>query len=63
MSLGIPDGGSGGHGGDVYFKSTARITSLYDLRRAHFLGNNGKAGKVRFIRAFLEMCNLHSVIG
>lgn len=44
--LGIPDGGSGGNGGDVYFRSTGRINSLYDLRRAHFKGNNGKSGKV-----------------
>lgn len=42
----IPDGGSGGKGGDVYFRSTGRLSSLYDLRRAHFLGNNGKYGMV-----------------
>jgi GTP-binding protein len=41
-----PDGGSGGKGGDVYFKASEKMTSLYDLRRAHFLGNNGKGGKV-----------------
>ena len=40
-----PDGGSGGDGGSVYFKSSGRITSLHDLRRAHFKGNNGKPGK------------------
>lgn len=40
------DGGDGGDGGDVYFRSTARISSLYDLRRAHFFGNNGKPGMV-----------------
>jgi len=41
----IPDGGSGGKGGDVYFKATSRLSNLYDLRRAHFKGNNGKPGK------------------
>ena len=41
----IPDGGSGGHGGDVYFKATSRLNNLYDLRRAHFKGNKGKPGR------------------
>ena len=41
----IPDGGSGGDGGDVYFKSTARLANLYELRRAHFKGNGGRPGK------------------
>ena len=41
----LPDGGAGGDGGDVYFKSTSRLSSLYELRRAHFKGNNGKPGK------------------
>ena len=41
----VPDGGSGGHGGAVIFKANQRITSLHDLRRAHFKGNNGKQGK------------------
>jgi len=41
----VPDGGHGGNGGDVSFKSSGRITSLHDLRRAHFKGNNGKLGK------------------
>ena len=41
----VPDGGSGGHGGAVVFKANARITSLHDLRRAHFKGNSGKQGK------------------
>jgi hypothetical protein len=34
--IGLADGGNGGKGGDVYFRSTARLSSLYDLRRAHF---------------------------
>ncbi len=41
----MPDGGSGGNGGDVYFQSSSRLHNLYDLRRAHFKGNNGKPGK------------------
>lgn len=41
----LPDGGSGGDGGDVYFKATSRLNNLYELRRAHFKGNNGKPGK------------------
>lgn len=41
----MPDGGSGGKGGSVYFRATGRITSLHDLRRAHFKGNPGKNGK------------------
>lgn len=54
--LEVPDGGSGGNGGDVYFRSTGRISSLYDLRRAHFFGNDGKYGQVRSIHR-KEMCN------
>ena len=49
----VPDGGDGGDGGDVYFRSSGRLSSLYDLRRAHFYGNDGKYGLVRFI-SFLE---------
>ena len=41
----VPDGGCGGDGGDVYFQSTTRLQNLYELRRAHFKGNQGKAGK------------------
>lgn len=46
LTIGVPDGGDGGDGGDVYFRSTGRLSSLYDLRRAHFFGNNGKSGLV-----------------
>jgi hypothetical protein len=49
----VPDGGDGGDGGDVYFRSSGRLSSLYDLRRAHFYGNDGKYGLVSFI-SFLE---------
>ena len=41
-----PDGGDGGHGGHVYFRSSGRLSSLYDLRRAHFFGNDGTSGMV-----------------
>lgn len=44
--LETPDGGDGGDGGDVFFRSTGRLSSLYDLRRAHFYGNNAKNGMV-----------------
>jgi GTPase involved in cell partitioning and DNA repair len=46
IKIEVPDGGDGGDGGDVYFRSTGRLSSLYDLRRAHFYGNNGKYGLV-----------------
>lgn len=41
----VADGGCGGRGGDLYFRATSRLSNLYDLRRAHFKGNNGKSGK------------------
>ena len=41
----LPDGGSGGDGGDVFFKATSRLSNLYELRRAHFKGNTGKPGR------------------
>lgn len=41
-----PDGGDGGDGGHIYFRATGRLNSLYDLRRAHFFGNNGTSGMV-----------------
>ena len=41
----IADGGNGGKGGDVYFQASERLSNLYELRRAHFKGNNGKSGK------------------
>ena len=44
--LETPDGGDGGDGGNVYFRSTGRLSSLYDLRRAHFYGNKGGHGLV-----------------
>ena len=46
----VPDGGSGGDGGDVYFKASMRLQNLYELRRAHFTGNN-----VDFVRQNLSL--------
>ena len=53
--LEVPDGGDGGDGGDVYFRSTGRLSSLYDLRRAHFYGNNGKYGLVSLMILILKL--------
>lgn len=41
----VPDGGTGGDGGSVYFKANSCVNSLHDLRRAHFKGNHGKHAK------------------
>lgn len=40
----LPNGGDGGNGGDVYFQATSYLRNLYQLRRAHFKGNNGGHG-------------------
>ena len=43
---GGPDGGDGGHGGDVYFVVDPRLSSLLDFRyHAHWQGQNGVHGK------------------
>ena len=43
---GGPDGGDGGHGGDVYFVATPEVTSLINLRyRAHWKGESGNHGQ------------------
>lgn len=41
----VPNGGDGGDGGSVIFRSTSYISNLYQLRRAHFYGNDGKHGR------------------
>jgi len=44
--LGGPDGGDGGHGGDIYFEATDRAQSLLDLKfHAHWKGQRGVHGK------------------
>lgn len=40
-----PDGGDGGRGGDVFFRGSQRLSSLQDLKRAHFKGNPGTHGR------------------
>jgi len=43
---GGPDGGDGGKGGDVIFKTTSRKRTLYDFRfQKHFKAKNGKSGQ------------------
>lgn len=39
---GVPDGGDGGKGGDVYFRASPFVSNLYQLRKSHFFGNPGK---------------------
>lgn len=43
---GGPDGGDGGRGGDVIFKATSNLNTLYHFRRARmFKAENGKGGQ------------------
>ncbi|MBW1866821.1 MAG: GTPase ObgE, partial [Deltaproteobacteria bacterium] len=43
---GGPDGGDGGKGGDVIFKTTSRKRTLYDFRfQKHFKAQNGTGGQ------------------
>ncbi len=43
---GGPDGGDGGHGGDVFFVATPEVTSLIKLRyHAHWKGTSGNHGR------------------
>ncbi len=43
---GGPDGGDGGHGGDVFFQADAQLTSLLDLRfHGHWKGKSGTQGR------------------
>ena len=44
-SFRIPDGGNGGDGGPVIFRAEGKSQNLYDMKRAHFRGNNGKHGR------------------
>jgi len=46
VPFGGPNGGDGGHGGDVYFVADARLTSLLDLHyHAHWRGAPGEHGQ------------------
>ncbi len=43
---GGPDGGDGGRGGDIVFKATANLNTLYHFRKARiFKSENGKGGQ------------------
>ncbi|QGY38617.1 GTPase ObgE [Pseudodesulfovibrio cashew] len=45
---GGPDGGDGGKGGDVVFRATNRLMSLYDFRlHRHYFARNGEGGMGR----------------
>lgn len=45
---GGPDGGDGGRGGDVVFRATNRLLSLYDFRlQRHYTAKNGQPGMGR----------------
>lgn len=42
---GGPDGGNGGHGGDVYFKAVKSYFDLNHLRKPNYEGLKGGAGR------------------
>jgi GTP-binding protein len=45
---GGPDGGDGGKGGDVIFRGSGRLISLYDFRlKRHYTAKNGQGGMGR----------------
>ena len=45
IEFGCPDGGNGGRGGPVYFKSQHNLNTLIDFRyKQHFKAENGKPG-------------------
>ncbi|WP_338668010.1 GTPase ObgE [Pseudodesulfovibrio methanolicus] len=45
---GGPDGGDGGKGGDVIFRGSGRLMSLYDFRlKRHYTARNGQSGMGR----------------
>ncbi|MUM78770.1 GTPase ObgE [Pseudodesulfovibrio sp. F-1] len=48
MPKGGPDGGDGGRGGDVIFRGTNRLMTLYDFRlHRHYFAKNGQPGMGR----------------
>jgi len=48
LPKGGPDGGDGGKGGDVVFRGTNRLMSLYDFRlHRHYFAKNGEGGMGR----------------
>jgi GTP-binding protein len=48
LPKGGPDGGDGGKGGDVIFRGSGRLISLYDFRlKRHYAARNGQPGMGR----------------
>lgn len=48
LPKGGPDGGDGGKGGDVIFRGSSRLMTLYDFRlKRHYSARNGQAGMGR----------------
>jgi len=48
LPKGGPDGGDGGKGGDVIFRGTDRLMTLYDFRlHRHYFAKNGESGMGR----------------
>ncbi len=48
LEYGGPDGGDGGHGGDVYFEAVANLNTLIDFRyQQHFKAERGEDGSGR----------------
>jgi GTP-binding protein len=46
IEFGGPNGGTGGHGADVYFEATESLNTLIDFRyKQHFMAQNGAGGQ------------------
>ncbi len=46
MPYGGPDGGDGGHGGNIVFKASTRVTTLLDLKyQRHYAAESGRPGQ------------------
>ena len=42
-----PQGGDGGHGGDIIFLADETVSSLSSLRKSHIFGNDGDKGTIK----------------
>ena len=48
VAAGGPDGGDGGHGGDVVLTVDSQMTTLYDFRhKRNYKAGNGEDGKAK----------------